>query len=51
MTGYLYDGSFDGFLSCVFESYVRKEQPSIIQTPEQEQPFLLALTSLLFLTY
>ncbi len=46
MTGYLYDGSFDGFLSCVFESYARKEQPSIIQTPEQEQPFLLALTSI-----
>ncbi|GJM70369.1 hypothetical protein HMSSN036_25850 [Paenibacillus macerans] len=22
---YAYDGSFDGLLSCVFESYVRKE--------------------------
>ena len=24
---YRYDGSFDGFLCCVFESYVRRELP------------------------
>ena len=46
MTGYLYDGSFDGFLSCVFESFARKEQPVLIQTFDQDQPFLMALTTI-----
>ena len=46
MTGYLYDGSLDGFLSCVFESFVRREIPTVIQTPEQQQPFLLAMTGI-----
>ncbi len=27
---YCYDGSFDGFLCCIFESYVRKEIPTAI---------------------
>ena len=45
MTGYLYDGSFDGFLSCVFESYARKEDPLLIQTADQDQPFLMAMTT------
>lgn len=26
-TVYRYDGSFEGFLCCVFESYVNKEPP------------------------
>lgn len=28
---YYYDGSFDGFLSCIFESYVNKEIPAAIE--------------------
>ena len=27
-TAYCYDGSFAGFLCCVFESYARKEIPT-----------------------
>ncbi len=34
---YCYDGSFDGLMSCVFESYLKKEIPSEIITGEQEQ--------------
>ena len=29
-----YDGSFEGFLCCVFDSYVYKEYPAHFQTPE-----------------
>ncbi|MGE4471130.1 MAG: TIGR03915 family putative DNA repair protein [Desulfovibrio sp.] len=29
-----YDGTFDGFLSCVFECYVNREEPVEFQTPE-----------------
>ena len=29
-----YDGSFSGFLSCVFESYVHREEPVEFRTPE-----------------
>ena len=32
---YQYDGSLDGFLCCVFESYVRKEEPMDIQSMEE----------------
>ncbi|MDR1003202.1 MAG: TIGR03915 family putative DNA repair protein [Oscillospiraceae bacterium] len=32
---YIYDGSFEGLLSCVFESYARKEIPSDIVPEEQ----------------
>ena len=34
---YRYDGSFQGFLCCVFESYARREIPSAICAPQQEQ--------------
>lgn len=30
---YDYDGSFSGFLSCVFESYVHREAPAAFSTP------------------
>jgi len=33
---YCYDGSFEGFLSCVFESFVQHEIPFAIWTPERE---------------
>lgn len=32
---YLYDGSFEGFLCCIFESYANRELPSDI-TPEED---------------
>ena len=28
---YRYDGTFEGFLSCVFDSYVNKEYPTAFQ--------------------
>ena len=31
---YRYDGSFEGFLCCVFDSYVNKERPSDFQDAE-----------------
>lgn len=31
---YSYDGSFAGFLTCVFESYLHKELPACFTTPE-----------------
>ena len=31
---YQYDGSFEGFLTCVYESYVRKEYPIAFVGPE-----------------
>ena len=34
---YRYDGSFAGFLCCVFESYARHEIPSEICPPEEGQ--------------
>ncbi|MBQ9347715.1 MAG: TIGR03915 family putative DNA repair protein [Oscillibacter sp.] len=37
---YLYDGTFDGFLSCVFEAYLRREAPLSIQWEEEAQPSL-----------
>ena len=37
---YRYDGSFDGFLCCVFESFSRKEIPVMILPAEDEQATL-----------
>ena len=34
---YCYDGTFDGLLSCVFESFDKKELPSL------RQPSILSL--------
>ena len=34
---YVYDGSFDGFLSCVFVAFERKENPGLITVPERVQ--------------
>ena len=31
---YEYDGSFEGFLTCVFESYAHHEEPMCFQGPE-----------------
>lgn len=37
---YCYDGSFDGLLCCVFESYEKKEVPADILLPDSSQPLL-----------
>ena len=36
-TAYCYDGSFAGFLCCVFESYTRHEIPAEVCPPEEGQ--------------
>ena len=33
---YLYDGSFEGFLCCIFESFAQHEIPFAVWTPERE---------------
>ena len=33
---YLYDGSFEGFLCCVFESFAQHEIPFAVWKPERE---------------
>lgn len=38
---YTYDGSFEGLLCCVFESYQWKETPLAIHSDEEEQGLLL----------
>lgn len=38
---YVYDGTFDGLLCCVFASYTNKEIPTAIYTVENMQPTLL----------
>ena len=43
---YTYDGSFDGFLCCVFDSYVNRETPSDICPEEDLQPTLFATRSI-----
>lgn len=43
---YLYDGSFEGFLSCVFDSYANKEVLTAICCDEDFQPVLFASRSI-----
>lgn len=38
MTIYIFDGSFDGMLSAVFDSFARKENVDILQTSEAPLP-------------
>ena len=38
---YSYDGTFDGFLCCVFESFLKKEMPKAIITDDTPQLSLL----------
>ena len=40
---YLYDGSFDGLLCCVFESYYKKELPFAIYDYGQQQDTLFVI--------
>lgn len=43
---YCYDGSFDGLMCCVFESYARKEIPIDILSPEAASCTLLPLENI-----
>lgn len=43
---YSYDGSFNGFLCCVYESYSQQELPYEIVSQEEEQGFLLPARSI-----
>ena len=45
-TAYYYDGSFTGFLCCVFESYTRREIPSAVLGPGEGQTTLFGLKSI-----
>ena len=40
---YQYDGSFDGLLCCVFESYTQKEHPTAILRDGDEEPSLFEI--------
>ena len=42
---YCYDGSFEGFLCCIFESYRNKEVPTAICCDEDFVPTLFAVRS------
>jgi len=44
---YYYDGSFDGLLCCIFESYVYKEAPAAIYNDEDAMPTLFASRSII----
>ncbi|MDF2548254.1 MAG: hypothetical protein K0R93_3152 [Anaerosolibacter sp.] len=41
MIHYIYDGSFDGLLTCIYEAYYRKEAPEKILFQEDDQENLL----------
>ena len=40
---YLYDGSYEGFLCCVFEAFLAKERPVDILTDERLEPTLFSV--------
>jgi len=44
---YLYDGSFEGFLCCVFESFLHHELPFAIWTPAHETATLFPVREIL----
>ena len=44
---YLYDGSFEGFLCCVFESFAQHEIPFAVWTPPVSYTHLTLPTILL----
>ena len=43
---YTYDGSFQGLLSCIFDSYVNKEIPAAITAGEDEIPMLFSIRAI-----
>ena len=45
-TVYCYDGTFEGFLCCIFDSYLYRESPCGIYPEEEMQPSLFAVRSI-----
>ena len=43
---YQYDGSFDGFLCCVYESYTQKERPTAILCDGDDEPGLFEIRTI-----
>lgn len=43
---YYYDGTFDGLLCCIFDSYANKEVPTAIYRDEDDMPTLFASRSI-----
>ena len=43
---YYYDGSFHGFLCCIFDAYANKEVPTAIYCDEDAMPTLFASRSI-----
>ena len=43
---YLYDGSFEGFLCCVYESFAQHELPFAVWTPQRETATLYPVKDL-----
>ena len=43
---YQYDGSFDGLLCCVFESFEHKEIPADILAPGEHQAMLFLIKNI-----
>ena len=44
---YEYDGSFDGFLCCIYESYTQKERPTAILCDGDDEPGLFEIRAVL----
>ena len=40
---YVYDGSYEGFLCCVFEAFLAKERPFDILTEDRLEPTLFSV--------
>lgn len=40
---YQYDGSFEGLLCCIYESYTQKERPTAIITQDADEPCLFEI--------
>ena len=44
---YQYDGSFDGFLCCVYESYTQKERPTAFLSDGDDEPSLYEIRAVM----
>ena len=42
-TAYHYDGSYAGFLCCIFESFARREIPAAVCPPQEGQMTLFGI--------
>ncbi|MBQ5443149.1 MAG: DNA metabolism protein, partial [Oscillospiraceae bacterium] len=44
---YQYDGSFEGMLCCIYESYTQKERPTAIITQGKDEPCLFEIRTVM----